>query len=78
MHPGHTDDVCVKITVGSSRSGGSLGETRRGCGLKYEAPKVVDYGSIADHTFQTPGGQKGCQTNCHIDSFSENSALSGG
>lgn len=45
--------------------------------MKYEAPKVVDYGSIADHTFQTPGGQKGCTVNCHIDSFNENSGLSG-
>jgi hypothetical protein len=47
-------------------------------GMEYEAPKVVDYGSIADHTFATPGGQKGCVTNCHIDNFGENSALSGG
>jgi hypothetical protein len=46
--------------------------------MKYEAPKVVDYGSIADHTFQTPGGVKGCKTNCHIDSFNEQSSLSGG
>jgi hypothetical protein len=44
--------------------------------MKYEAPKVVDYGSIADHTFTTPGGAKGCQTNCHVDSFNELSALS--
>jgi hypothetical protein len=43
--------------------------------MKYEAPKVVDYGSIADHTFQTPGGEKGCQTNCHLDMFDEQSAL---
>jgi hypothetical protein len=42
--------------------------------MKYEAPKVVDYGSIADHTFTTPGGEKGCQTNCHLDMFNEQSA----
>jgi hypothetical protein len=43
--------------------------------MTYERPEVVDYGSIADHTFQTPGGVKGCQVNCHTDSFNENSAL---
>lgn len=44
--------------------------------MRYEQPKVVDYGSITDHTFTTPGGNvKGCQTNCHLDSFLENSAL---
>jgi hypothetical protein len=42
--------------------------------VDYQKPTVVDYGSIADHTFQTPGGVKGCVTNCHLDSFSENSA----
>jgi hypothetical protein len=41
----------------------------------YEKPSVVDYGSITDHTFQTPGTIKGCQTNCHLDSFNENSSL---
>jgi hypothetical protein len=25
--------------------------------MKYEKPEVVDYGSISDHTFTTPGGQ---------------------
>ena len=43
--------------------------------MVYRAPKVVDYGSIADHTFTTPGGHKGCTTNCHIDKFNENSGL---
>lgn len=44
--------------------------------MTYEKPEVVDYGSIADHTFTTPGGNvKGCLTNCHLDSFTENSAL---
>src|SRR5438132_448207 len=31
---------------------------------EYKAPKLVTYGPIADHTFNTPGGVKGCQTNC--------------
>lgn len=43
--------------------------------MTYEKPEVVDYGSIVDHTFQTPGGVKGCQVNCHTDSFNENSEL---
>ena len=44
--------------------------------IDYEAPEVVDYGSIADHTFTTPGGTvKGCQANCHLDNFNEQSAL---
>lgn len=43
--------------------------------MTYETPVVTDYGSIADHTFNTPGGVKGCQTNCHLDNFTENSAL---
>jgi hypothetical protein len=43
----------------------------------YEAPRLVEFGSIADRTFQTPGGVKGCTTNCHTDHFGEQSALSG-
>jgi hypothetical protein len=44
----------------------------------YEAPKLIEYGPIGDHTFQTPGGNfKGCTTNCHLDNFVENSALAG-
>ena len=43
--------------------------------VNYEKPTVVDYGSITDHTFQTPGTIKGCQAQCHLDSFNENSAL---
>jgi hypothetical protein len=46
--------------------------------LEYEAPVIVDYGSIADHTFQTPGGVKGCTVNCHLDMFNENSANTAG
>jgi hypothetical protein len=42
----------------------------------YETPRLVEYGSIADLTLTTPGGTKGCQTNCHIDTFGEQSALS--
>jgi hypothetical protein len=45
--------------------------------MVYETPVVTDLGSIADHTFTTPNGQtKGCLTNCHQDSFGEQSALS--
>jgi hypothetical protein len=40
----------------------------------YQPPRVFEYGPIGDHTFQTPGGVKGCQTNCHIDNFGELSA----
>jgi hypothetical protein len=29
--------------------------------MVYETPVVTDLGSIADHTFMTPGGVKGCQ-----------------
>jgi hypothetical protein len=47
-------------------------ETRKA----YQAPTMVAYGPIGDHTFATPGGNvKGCQTNCHLDSFTENSSL---
>ena len=42
---------------------------------RYESPKLVTYGGIADCTFATPHGQiKGCQTNCHFDNFGEQSA----
>ena len=40
----------------------------------YAPPKVVEYGRIADCTFATPGGTKGCMIDCHIDSFGEQSA----
>ena len=40
----------------------------------YAPPRLVEYGRIADCTFQTPGGVKGCQTDCHIDNFGEQSA----
>ena len=41
----------------------------------YAPPTLVDYGRIADCTFATPGGYKGCKTDCHIDNFGEQSAL---
>jgi hypothetical protein len=45
----------------------------------YKPPTLITYGPIGDHTFTTPGGNvKGCiPPACHLDSFSENSALSG-
>jgi hypothetical protein len=58
------------VARGSCRVHGGKGKH-----VIYEKPTVVDYGSITDHTFQTPGGVKGCQTNCHLDSFNEQSAL---
>jgi hypothetical protein len=37
-----------------------LGQRGKGSSVKYEKPGIVDYGSIADHTFDTPGqGDKG-------------------
>ncbi len=53
-------------------------ERRPSMRLEYEKPTVTDFGPITDHTFTTPGGVKGCTVNCHLDSFSENSSLSGG
>lgn len=41
---------------------------------RYESPRLVAYGRIADCTFNTPGGTKGCVTDCHIDNFGEQSA----
>ncbi len=40
----------------------------------YASPRLVEYGRIADCTFATPGGIKGCLTDCHLDSFGEQSA----
>jgi hypothetical protein len=43
--------------------------------MPYEKPELTALGSIVDHTFATPHGNvKGCQTNCHLDSFTEQSA----
>jgi len=40
----------------------------------YKAPTLIEYGPIGDHTFTTPGGPKGCQEDCHLDSWNERSA----
>jgi hypothetical protein len=42
--------------------------------LEYETPEITDYGSIAEHTFLTPGHPKGCTVDCHTDKWMENSA----
>jgi len=41
----------------------------------YAPPRLVEYGRIADCTFTTPGGVKGCSVDCHTDNFGEQSAL---
>lgn len=42
----------------------------------YQPPRLCEYGPIGDHTFTTPHGQlKGCTTDCHLDNFTEQSAL---
>ena len=41
---------------------------------EYEAPTIEDFGSIADHTFQTPGeGTKSSDTSFELDTFGEHS-----
>jgi hypothetical protein len=45
---------------------------RGGTSMKYEAPVVIDFGSISDHTFQTPGhGTKSGNTTFVTDKFQE-------
>jgi hypothetical protein len=40
--------------------------------ITYEAPEIVDLGSIADHTFQTPGeGTKSTDTTFETDKYNE-------
>jgi hypothetical protein len=40
--------------------------------MTYEAPEIEDFGSIADHTFQTPGqGTKSSDTTFETDKFHE-------
>ena len=40
--------------------------------MKYETPEIVDFGSIAAHTFQTPGkGTKSSDTSFELDTFNE-------
>jgi hypothetical protein len=47
--------------------------------VTYEAPAIEDYGSIADHTFQTPGqGTKSSDTTFEKDTFGEFSHPAGG
>jgi hypothetical protein len=43
--------------------------------FSYEAPKIVDYGSISDHTFQTPGKGTKSATPQELDKFGEFSHL---
>ena len=39
---------------------------------QYNAPKLVGYGPIADHTFNTPGqGDKSSNTSFELDKFTE-------
>ena len=40
--------------------------------MEYQAPKIVDHGSIADHTFQTPGKDtKSNDTTFQTDKYGE-------
>ena len=40
--------------------------------MEYQIPTIVDFGSIADHTFQTPGqGTKSSDTTFELDTFQE-------
>jgi hypothetical protein len=40
--------------------------------MDYQAPSVTDHGSIAEHTFQTPGkGTKSSDTTFQTDKFGE-------
>jgi len=43
--------------------------------MKYETPEVVDYGSIAEHTFDNPGKGDKSATPLETDKFGENSHL---
>jgi hypothetical protein len=46
--------------------------------LRYEKPVVVDYGSIASHTFMNPAGNyKQAEGVYHLDWMGETSAGSG-
>ena len=38
----------------------------------YRVPRVLEYGSIGEHTFTNPGGHhKTCGGACHVDNFGE-------
>lgn len=40
--------------------------------IAYDAPEIVDFGSIADHTFDNPGtGDKSPDTTLATDKFGE-------
>ncbi len=40
--------------------------------MQYETPSIVDFGSIGEHTYTTPGGQqKGGQPPAKPDEFGE-------
>jgi hypothetical protein len=47
--------------------------------MRYECPELVQYGSIAEYTFTTPGGNiKGGDPCYHLDKYDETSGLSPG
>jgi hypothetical protein len=47
--------------------------------MAYERPTVTDFGSIAKHTFQTPGkGTKSGNTEYELDKYNEFSHPAGG
>ena len=46
--------------------------------ITYEAPAIVDYGSIADHTFDNPGKGDKAPDPLALDKWGENSHLIGG
>jgi hypothetical protein len=42
--------------------------------MEYIKPEITDLGSVADHTFQTPGtGTKSSDTSFELDNFLEHS-----
>ena len=41
--------------------------------MRYESPAIVDFGSIADHTFLTPGGSDKDPAQPELDKFGEGS-----
>jgi hypothetical protein len=48
--------------------------------MLYKAPTITDYGSIASHTFTTPGGvgvKGGVEPFAHLDVHCELSAFTG-
>ena len=47
--------------------------------MTYKAPAITDFGSIASHTFATPGGnvKGGQEPMAHLDKFCELSGFTG-